>query len=170
MTGTSESIRQSGRSLLRQGGGRTEDHYLTVIRDVRNELKSRHEVEFDKELRSIVSKLSCDDRRTILRGKDTGQWLSVLPSLVYGTDLSAQEFRDSLLLRYSRSPADLPSHCYGCGQKFTVCHALECKKGGLVISRHNEIRDELSDVASKAIVPSAVRDEPLIHNSRTTVE
>jgi hypothetical protein len=79
-------------------------------------------------------------------------------------------FWDSLLLRYSRSPADLPSHCDGCGQKFTVHHALECKKGGLVISGHNEIRDELSDLASKAIIPSAVCDEPLIHNSRTTVE
>jgi hypothetical protein len=34
-----------------------------------------------------------------------------------------------------------------------------------VISRHNEIRDELADLASKAIVPSAVRNEPLIHAS-----
>jgi hypothetical protein len=39
-----------------------------------------------------------------------------------------------------------------------------------VISRLNEIREELSDPASKAIIPSAVRDVPLIHNSRTTVE
>jgi hypothetical protein len=32
--------------------------------------------------------------------------------------------------------------------------------------RHNEIWDELSDLASKAtIIPSAVRDEPLIHSS-----
>ncbi len=30
---------------------------------------------------------------------------------------------------------------------------------------HNEIRDELSDLASKALVPSAVRDEPRIHTS-----
>jgi hypothetical protein len=33
--------------------------------------------------------------------------------------------------------------------------ALECKKGGRVISLHNEIRDELSDPASKARSPSA---------------
>jgi hypothetical protein len=143
--------------------------YFAVIRDVRNELKSGHEVEYVKELRSIVSKLFCDDRRTILRGKDTGQWLSVLPSAVNGTKLSAQEFRDSLLLCYSRSPAAFPSHCDGCGQNFTVRHTLECKKGGLVISCHNEIQDELSDLASNAIIPSAVHDEPLIHNSRTTV-
>jgi hypothetical protein len=43
---------------------------------------------------------------------------------------------------------------YGCG--LVVRHALECKTGGNVISRHNEIRDEVADLASKAIVPSAV--------------
>ena len=56
--------------------------------------------------------------------------------------------------------------CDGCQQKFSVRHALECKRGGLVISRHNEIRDELSDLASKAFFPSAVRDEPTIHTIR----
>ena len=84
----------------------------------------------------------------------------------YGTELSAQEFRDSLLLRYAQTPKDLPSQCDGCGQKFSVRHGLECKKGGLVISRHNEVRDELADLAAKAFVPSAVRDEPRIHTSR----
>jgi hypothetical protein len=43
--------------------------------------------------------------------------------------------------------------CDGCQQKFSVRHALECKRGGLVISRHNEIWDELSDLASKAFSP-----------------
>jgi hypothetical protein len=37
----------------------------------------------------------------------------------------AREFRDALLfLRYGRSPGDLPSHCDGCGQKFTIQHML----------------------------------------------
>ena len=82
-----------------------------------------------------------------------------------GTERSAQEFRDALLLRYARCPPDLPIQCDGCQQKFNVCHALECKHGGLVVSRHNEIRDKLSDLASKAFFPSAVRDEPIIHIS-----
>jgi hypothetical protein len=60
----------------------------------------------------------------------------------------------------------LPPFCDGCNQKFSTRHALECKKGGLVISRHNEIRDELSDLASKALSPSAVREEPKIHACR----
>jgi hypothetical protein len=35
-----------------------------------------------------------------------------------------------------------------------------------VIFRHNEIRDELVNLAGKALTPSAVRDEPLIKPSR----
>jgi hypothetical protein len=71
-----------------------------------------------------------------------GQWLSVMPSTLNGTELSAQEFRDALLLRHARTPGDLPSHCDGCGAKFDVC---QCKVGGLVILRHNEINEELCE-------------------------
>jgi hypothetical protein len=39
-----------------------------------------------------------------------------------------------------------------------------------VISRRNDIRDELSYLASKAITPSAVNDEPKIHTGRPTEE
>jgi hypothetical protein len=35
--------------------------------------------------------------------------------------------------------------------------------------RHNEIKDELCDLLSKALVPSAVRDEPRIYPSRPAV-
>jgi hypothetical protein len=110
--------------------------------------------------------MSCDNRRTILRGKETGQWLLVLTLTVNSTELSAQEFRDALLLRYAHCPPDLPIQYNGSQQKFTIRHALECKRGGLVISRHNEIQDELSDLASRAYLPSAVRDGPRIHTSR----
>jgi hypothetical protein len=143
---------------------RSTDH-LKVIRDVKAELKLRNAAKSESSLNDLASKMSCDNRRTILRGKETGQWLSVLPSTVNGTELSAQEFRDALLLRYGPCPPDLPIQCDGCQQKFSVRHALECKRGGLVISRHNEIRDKLSDLASKAFFSSTVRDEPRIHTS-----
>jgi hypothetical protein len=123
---------------------------------VKAELKSRNQAKYDKALASIVSTLSCDDGRTILRGKKTGHCVSA--STVNGTELSKQEFRDALILRSARSPGDLQSHCDGCGAKFGVQNSLECKKGGIVISRHNRIRDELSYLASKAFIPSAVRD------------
>jgi hypothetical protein len=148
---------------------RSADH-MSIIREVRSEIKIRKKAKDDRDLKSIVSKLPCDLRRTIERSKLTGQWISVMPSTVNGTALSEQEYRDAMLLRYGRSPGDLQPLCDGCGKKFSVRHALECKKGGNVILRHNEIRDELVDLASKAIIPSAVRNEPLIYSSCPAVK
>jgi hypothetical protein len=65
-------------------------------------------------------------------------------------------------MRYGITPSDLPAQCDGCDARFTLQHALGCKKGGLVIFRHNEMRDELIHLAGKAFTPSAIRDEPLI--------
>jgi hypothetical protein len=52
--------------------------------------------------------------------------------------------------------------CYGCDARFSLQHALGCKKGGLVIFRHNKIQDELVHMAGKALTPSAVHNKPLI--------
>ena len=87
-----------------------------------------------------------------------------------GTVLSPQEFRDALFLRYARTPPDLPKKCDGCDATFNVAHGLSCKKGGLVILRHNEIRDELGALSSRALTNSAIRDEPLINNSRAAAD
>ncbi len=139
--------------------------HVTTITEVKTEYTSRKKATNDSALKSILSKQPPDLSRALARGKKTGQWLSVMPSTVNGTALSGQEFNDALLLRYGRAPGDLPSHCDGCGQKFSVQHALECKIGGNVISRHNEIRDILADLSSMALIPSAVRNEPFIHTS-----
>jgi hypothetical protein len=42
-------------------------------------------------------------------------------------------------------------------------HTLKCKVGGLITLRHDEIANELAYLSDKALVPSAKRDEPLIH-------
>ena len=63
------------------------------------------------------------------------------PSTVNGTDLGAQEWRDALFMRYGLDPPDLPTYCDGCQAKFSISHALDCKKGGLVMARHNELCD-----------------------------
>ena len=102
--------------------------------------------------------------RTITRGKETGAWLTVLPSIVNETELSAEEFRDALIMRYGERPSNFPHTCDGCDAPFSLQHALGCKKGGLVIFRHNEVRDELAHLAAEAFTPSSVRDEPLIRS------
>jgi hypothetical protein len=127
------------------------------------ELSKRKDALYSKRLASSLVPMPTDTRRTIRRGMETGMWLTLAPSTVNGTELSAQEFRDHLFLRYDMRPPDLPTHCDECSAKFDMCHTLQCKKGGLVIMRHNKIKDELCDLLTKALVPSAVRDEPRIH-------
>jgi hypothetical protein len=67
------------------------DHVAT-IREVKIKLQACKMTWNDSDLESIFSKLSCDEYRTILRGKETGQWLMVLPSAINGTKLLAQEY------------------------------------------------------------------------------
>ena len=78
-------------------------------------------------------------KRRLLRVKETGTWLTTTHDCLNGTELSCEEFRDSLRLRLGLSPLDLPDRCDGCGQKFSVGHAImSCKKGGLVLLRHQQ--------------------------------
>ena len=98
--------------------------------------------------------------------KGTGAWLAATPSHSCGTVLSPVEFQDELRDRYGLMPLDTPSHCDGCNSKFTVSHALSCKVGGLINSRHDESRDTLICLASAGFAPSNVRDEPLINPCR----
>ena len=51
--------------------------------------------------------------------------MTVPPSTVNGTELGAQECRDSLFLRYGLEPPELPTRCDGCHAKFTISHALD---------------------------------------------
>jgi hypothetical protein len=60
------------------------DH-LKVIQDVKAELKLRNAAKSESSLNHLASKMSCDNRRTILRGKETGQLLLVLPLTANGT-------------------------------------------------------------------------------------
>jgi hypothetical protein len=144
---------------------RSADH-LSVLKSGKAELRKRSVERSDKQMCAILLRLPKGESRIIRRGQETGAWLSLLPSTVNGTELSAQEFRDAVSMRYGLAPPDLPHTCDGCDAPFTLQHALCCKKGGLVISRHNEIRDELIHMAGKAMTPSAIRDEPLIRPGR----
>ena len=57
-------------------------------------------------------------------------FMSAIPLEQHGLALNKQDFRDSLHLCYNLPFPDLPSH-FVCGEKFTISHALSCKKGGL---------------------------------------
>ena len=84
------------------------------------------------------------------------------PSAVNGTEPRVQEWRDALFLQYGLDPPDPPNYCDGCNTKFTTCHALDCKSGGLVTARHNKLQERVADLDNKAFTPSHVRDNLLI--------
>ena len=90
-----------------------------------------------------------------------------MPPYVGGTIVSSSEFRDARMLRYARVPSNLSTSCDGCSEskKFDVNHALDCKKGGLVTIRHNEIRDELRDLLAHVFSPSRIRCDPMINHA-----
>ncbi len=141
----------------------THEHTLAAARSQRQMILA---TQHDDTLSQVVEPLLAHTRRTVLQGKATDAWLWAMPSHYHGTVLSSQEFRDALHLRYGREPADLPASCDGCVQRFSIEHALTCQKGGLPILRHNEVRDELMDLARRAFGNSAVRTEPLIFPGR----
>ena len=74
--------------------------------------------------------------------------------------LSPQQFRDALSLRYNRSLMLMLPTGDGCGAAFTLSHAMDCRRGGLVVRRHNEICDALGDLACLAY--KDVIQEPIV--------
>jgi len=74
--------------------------------------------------------------------KGASSWLTAITLKDMNFDLSKREFRDALRLCYDWPITDGPSVCVcGCMRSFTVDHAMICQRGGLIIQRHNEIRD-----------------------------
>ena len=53
----------------------------------------------------------------------------------------------------------LPSHCV-CGSSFSVEHALTCKKGGFISSRHNDVRRITADLLNE--ICNDVEEEPML--------
>ena len=150
------------------------------VRDYKSDCSSkRHAASKSREkanestITTLANKLQLPERRRFLRSvdkaKQTGNWLTVTPDFQNGTDLTANEFRDSLRMRYNLIPHHLPHKCDGCKETFTVQHDMTCHKGGFISIRHNELADEWSDLCSKAFKSHNVRDEPLIHSGRGPV-
>ena len=96
-----------------------------------------------EELARILSLIPDEKKRRNLElagEKGAGAWLTALPLQSMGYTLNKQEFRDAVCLRYGWKIPNTPSFC-GCGKKNSVDHTLNCKLGGYVTMRHNNIRD-----------------------------
>ena len=142
--------------------------HLDAISKARHESRKALDKIAKQKLDAILATLSPGRQRAIMRvveGK-TSSWLTTLPLQSCHFDLAPVQFRDGLALRYLRHPSNLPAKCDGCGANFTLQHALDCKKGGLVILRHNEIRDCIGDLASQ-VWPQVIM-EPIVNEATAT--
>jgi hypothetical protein len=153
-----------GDSIKRQRVFHVADHkrHLAQTRNATKSLK----LESDKvSFGVLIGSFPRHRRRAIeqLPIQKTSAWLTALPLKRNHFDLSPGEFRDALAVRYRRPLLRMPSTCDGCGQQFNLVHALDCKKGGLVTRRHNEVRDALADMAS--LVWSDVVREPVVRDA-----
>ena len=90
------------------------------------------------------------------RATMNGAWLIAVPHRLNGTELSQEEFRDNLCLRYGLMPQDILATCDGCVKKFLIEHALSCPKGGLVFVWHDNATKEWGNLGARALVPCTV--------------
>ena len=109
---------------------------------------------------------SGQDKNRVHGKTRNGAWLRAVPHRRNGTELSREEFRDNLCLRYGLMPQDFPVTCDGCGKRFFIEHAISCPKVGLVLARHYDAAKEWGALGVRALVPSAKTYKPII-NSRT---
>ena len=93
--------------------------------------------------------------------KGASIWLSTLPLRDEGYCLNKQEFWDLVKLRYGWPLSRLPTQCI-CGAQYNVQHAFSCKKGCVIIWRHNHIRNLTTELLSQ--VTKDVKIEPVLQS------
>ena len=75
------------------------------------------------------------DRNRLHRLTRNGVWLSTVPHCFNSVELSREELRDNLRLRYRLMLQDIPTTCGCCGKRFLIEHSLSFPKGGIILAR-----------------------------------
>ena len=139
-----------------------ESDFQTVTREMKK-IKNETDLSSTKDLINSLPEEKSVKMKRIFENK-CSTWLSIIPTNENFFALSPDEFRDAITLRYNLTPKGLPSICDGCSENLDLCHALNCKKGGLVTARHNELRDLNCDLCSMAGL-SHIISEPIVQES-----
>ena len=84
---------------------------------------------------------------------NTSNWITVHLSSFNGADLGVQEWRDDLFLWYRIEPPDLPKKCNKLGAIFSISHALDFNRVGLITTNHNKLRERVAKLAINAFLP-----------------
>ena len=145
-------------TIVKQCTQITTEQETTKKEAIKNHVRLKEEL-LKKKMSNEDSSLSKDLLQFTQRARDkgAGSWLTNLPLKRQGFDLSKDEFRDGLKLRYNVPISDLPSHCV-CGDRFNTIHALSCEKGGFVSQRLDNVRDMFTVLLDKCC--TNVQSEP----------
>ena len=90
--------------------------------------------------------------------KGASSWLTMLPIAEHGFHLHKGAFHDAICLRYGLTPPHLPTECV-CGSPFSVDHTMNCKRGGFLFIRHNELRDITAELLIE-VCPDVMIEPP----------
>jgi hypothetical protein len=138
--------------------------HRSTMREARVQYKKEKAAKAKETADKVLAELPALQAKAAQRAAEykNGQWLNMMCSSANGSVLSRREWRDGWAVRYSKEPKDLPCQCEApaCRKPFSLEHALNCKHGGLVIRRHNEIRDELGQLCKLGY--AHVGKEPVI--------
>ncbi len=93
--------------------------------------------------------------------KGASSWLTTLPLQDENRVLNKCEFRDALAMRYGWKPKNLPQKC-ACGKENSIAHCLDCKLGGFVSMRHDQIRNTIARLMTKAGCKSVEIEQQLL--------
>ena len=139
---------------------------------IRNEISKARETKQKNDRDSIKNNLAerIDVGRRMDMVQETGasNWLTALPIRAKGFSLNRQEFNDALALRYGWPIDGLPQECQ-CGSPFNTDHAMTCKTGGFICSRHDEVRDLTAQMLREVCQDVRV-EPPLIQTNGRTFE
>ena len=121
-----------------------------IINDIKYSKKKESDVLLKEKILAVNQKIDAETQKAINDASQPGAScsLSAIPLEQYGFSLNKAEFRDTIMLRYWKELKCLPA-TYPCDQRYDTRHALNCKKGGFVTIRHNNIRDYEANLLAK---------------------
>jgi hypothetical protein len=151
---------------LHAGGGLSAEAHKACVREAGHHTRKARLKEEEAYLDGLKASGGRKMAKRLDRMSETGAWLSAIPNRFDGTELSREEFQDNLAIRYGLRPRGLPDRCDGCNEPFSVEHGLNCKKGGFVGQRHDDVCEELAHLCSMALTAARISSEPEIFYGR----
>ena len=138
----SSLVTQNLTSLIQNQETNLNNLDMDRIKEIAAQIKAEKEEFQLQKLDEVKTVLDEKKRRNLefLNEKGSGVWLTALPLDSQKFALNKQQFRDALCDRYNWPIPGTPAFC-ACGVKNSPDHTLNCKLGGYVVMRHNNLRD-----------------------------